>query len=366
MKFKFYPTESRIYDLLKFPRLIFYRDGVAETDDNFKELIIDDYLDFAKRVGNKLEPYRKDIEIFYVKHFFNDFDFSDLITSVITIFNHKDEEEYLDMLLSLNEKEIIKAIVYSFIAINGDYPNYSDEIMNRAEVISSNKEELITFIKDLPIDSGAKWNLFLIVEEPVKYMRIYVDLLSNILPIFQEAYSPYELEIRQYGENLVEFLNKEGARGLEEITYSIIDPKVVDFDETNIFISLTFPYAISLNTISKNNHIAWGLKMEDVFKAMKEMNENKTNERVQIFKNLGDKTRYEVLKLIAAGETSTKEIANALSVSSATISYHINNLLTSKIIKMDKSDNRYGYIVDYQLLDEIIEDFKEDIKFPQS
>ncbi len=99
---------------------------------------------------------------------------------------------------------------------------------------------------------------------------------------------------------------------------------------------------------------------------MKEINENKTLERVQIFKNLGDKTRYEVLKLIAAGETSTKVIAKSLGVSSATVSYHLNNFLTSKVIRMDKSNNKFGYIVDYELLEDAIKGgFKKDLKFPE-
>jgi DNA-binding transcriptional ArsR family regulator len=107
------------------------------------------------------------------------------------------------------------------------------------------------------------------------------------------------------------------------------------------------------------------LKVEDAIRQLKEINENKINERVQIFKNLGDKTRYEVLKLISSGETSTKSIAEALGVSSATISYHINNFLTSKVVKMDKIDNKYVYVVDYELLNRIIEEFKEDLKFPE-
>lgn len=105
--------------------------------------------------------------------------------------------------------------------------------------------------------------------------------------------------------------------------------------------------------------------MEEAFRKMKEINENKIVERVQIFKNLGDKTRYEVLKLIAEGETSVKNIANQLGVSSATISYHINNFLTSKIIKFDKGKNKLNYVIDYELLEEVIKGLKDDLRFPE-
>lgn len=367
MKFKFYLRESRIYDFLKFPSLTFARERYekSEGDHDYKEFPMDDYFDLIKKVEDKLKPYAKDIEVFYMDHFLSDYKFIDLISTTNNIFGYKNEKEYLDMLLSLNEKEINKSIIYSLIMINEGNYEYSDEIMNKAESISMNKDELFSVIKDLPTEAATKWNLFLIVEEPTKYMKMYVDLMNNLLPIFKEIYSSYEDEVKDYGQYLVEFLNKNGSKGLEEITYSIYNPKIIDGEEINVFISIMMAFAIGLTGAGKENYLAWGLKMEEAFKRMKEINENKINERVQIFKNLGDKTRYEVVKLIASGQTSTKEIANELGVSSATISYHINNLIQSKVIKLDKTDNKYGYIVDYELLERAMKDFKEDLKFPQ-
>lgn len=366
MKFKFYPRESKLYDFLKFPRLIYFNKYSDETDDNFKELVMTDYLEFVKEAEEKLTPYRKDIEKYYFGHFYHEYDFIDLISRTHTIFDYKDEKEYLNMLLTLEESEIVKNILHSIIAVNENEHHYSENNMDRVEKISSNKEDLLSFIKNLPIESASKWNLFLAVEEPREHMKKYVDLMYDILPIFESKYSPYEAQVKEYGERLVEFLNKNGPKGLEDITYSIIKPKVVDFGETNILVSLVFSYAISIISLAKISYVAWGLKIEEVFKYMKEINENKTNERIQVFKNLGDKTRYEVLKLIASGENSTKEIANALGVSSATVSYHMSNLLTSKIIRLDKVDNKPSHVVDYDLLKEVIRGFMDDLKFPNT
>jgi DNA-binding transcriptional ArsR family regulator len=196
-------------------------------------------------------------------------------------------------------------------------------------------------------------------------MKKYVDLMFKLVPIFEELYFSYENEVKTYGQNLADSLNKKGAEGLDDISYSILNIDILGGAEINIIISVMFSYAISIVTIAGGTYVAWGLKMEEAFRAMKEINENKTNERVQIFKNLGDKTRYEVLKLIASGETSTKEIAKTLGVSSATISYHINNFLTSKVIKLDRTNNKYRYAVDYELLEKTIKAFKEDLRFPE-
>lgn len=369
MSFKFYLNESRIYDFLFIPSLVFYLEEYnnLENGQNYKELVTDSYLAFVKKAEDKLKPYMEDIGVFYTKQLMNQYDFIDLILKANSIFNYRNEKEYLNMLLSLSEKEVNRSIIYSLMIIGENHNDYgnSEEVMEKAEEISQNKDQLISYIKDLPIEAAQKWNLFLILEQPLKYMKKYVELMFKLLPVFEEIYFPYEDEVKIYGEKLVDFLNENGTKGLEDISYSLLNTEVIDEKEINIIISVIFSYSISIITDMGSTYLAWGLKMEEAFKAMKEISENKTNERIQIFKNLGDKTRYEVLKLIASGETSTKKIAKALGVSSATISYHISNLLTSKVIKMDKTDNKYGYVVDFELLEEIIKAFKEDLRFPK-
>lgn len=368
MEFKFYPIESRIYDFLEFPGLIYVKERYeSETreKDELKVPSFAEYLDFLGRADMELEPFRKDIEQFYLKNFFGEYNFIDLISKANSLFGCQSEEQYLEMLLKLSESEINRSIAYSIISESENNMEFSEEIMSRAETLCSDKSEIISLIKDLPTEAASKWNLFLIIEEPVKYMRMYVDLMQKVLPIFTELYGSLEEQVRVYGQNLADFLNENGAKGLEEKTYSILDAIVLVSGENRIIVSAMIQYAISILSAGRHNYIAWGLKMEEAFKRMKEINENKVNERVQVFKNLGDKTRYEVVRMIAAGETSTKEIAQALGVSSATISYHINNLLQSKLIKIDRTESKYGYIVDHKLVEEVIKGLKEDLRILQ-
>lgn len=365
MNFKFYPKESRLYDFLRLPRLLFYKESITESEwqDYLKDINMAEYLDYVGRVEDKLNPFIKDIEVFYTKPFINDYNFIDLVTQFDSFFGYKDERDYLDYLLTLTEDEINENIIYSLMIEEEDIHTHSEELRNKAREISSSQSHMLSFIKNLSIDAALKWNLFLYVEEPILYMKKYVDLMLKLLPIFNAFYKEVEEKVIDYGAYLMDYLNKHGAKGLSDITYSILDAKVLNQDDINLLISVNFSYAISLMSMSKKNYLAWGLKMEDAFRQMKENNENKINERVQIFKNLGDKTRYDVLRLIASGETSVKEIAKVTGVSSATISYHLNNLLTSKIIKMDRIENKYGYVVDYDLLNRTIEELKEDLKF---
>jgi DNA-binding transcriptional ArsR family regulator len=364
MKFKFYPAESRIYDFLEFPAIAF---GVkhfvgSKEEEKLNVPFYAAYMDFLNNTEKRLKAYQKDIEFFYSKNFLGDYDFIGLISKVNRFIGYKDERQYLDMLLQLSEREINRSIAYSIISANENMLEYSDAIMSKAELLCDSKGELLSIIKDLPTEAASKWNLFLIIEEPVKYMKTYVDLMYNILPVFKEVYKLFEDEVNNYGQYLADFLNENGAKGFEEKTYSILDPKILTSEENRILVSSVYQFAITISGVGQYNYIAWGLRVEEAFKRMKEENENRINERVNIFKNLGDKTRYDVLRLIASGVTSIKEIAQATGVSSATISYHVNNLLQAKIIKLDRTENRYGYVVDHKLLEDLIEGLMEDLK----
>ena len=50
MKFKFFPNQSRIYDFLFFPSLVFFLEEYnnLEKGQNYKELVMDNYLTFVK------------------------------------------------------------------------------------------------------------------------------------------------------------------------------------------------------------------------------------------------------------------------------------------------------------------------------
>lgn len=359
MKFKFYSIESKIYDFLQFPGLIFKKKNLEKLSDIDKEIPMDDFINLINKSEEKFKPFEKEIELFYSEKFVNNYDFIDLITDIYTFFGNKDEKEYLNMLLNLDENEIFKSIAYSLLAANENNKDFSKEILEKAE--NMNKNDLISIIKELPSDPSKKWNLFLIIEDPLKYMKMYVNLMHTLLPIFEEIYSSYEDEVNNQGKYLMDFLNSKGTEGLKEISYSIIDKDIITNEKNALLISAIEQYAIILSYSGKNNYLVWGLKTEEYFKRKKEINENKVNERVHVFKNLGDKTRYEVLKLLSTEVTSTKEIATTLGVSSATISYHLSNLMQAKIIKPGIANDKYNYIVNYSYLENIIKEFKEDI-----
>lgn len=370
MKYKFCKHESRIFDFLYLPRLLHYKKETNQDDLIEKqEIICKDHEKNIKKIQEKLRSYSKEIDtFFYMKEMHNEYDLLALITRVYHYEGYQNELDYLTFLKTLTDSEIKKSIVQALLVNKEDDMISLDDVTDQLEEIISNDHSIKDFIKNLSIDAAFKWNLFLIIEEPKKYIHQFVELMERLHPFFMEIYTPYKEEIILYGTQLADKLNKDINKSLNEITFDTLSVNLFpDQKEINVYISVLFPYTVSLaSNPDQKNIIVWGLHMEETFKKLNEINENKTNERVQIFKNLGDKTRYEVLKLIASGITSTKEIAEKLGVSSATISYHISNFITTKVVKMDSTTNKkFGYIIDYDLLEHVFNELKEDLKFPK-
>lgn len=363
VKYTFHCEESRIYDFLRFPQFIFYDQINEDSGDknNYADLVDEDYSNFCGIVQAKLAQYKKEIEQFYMNKFY----FPMCFFRFVPFLDYNSEEDYLNKLLQLDDYEITKCIAYDLIKVQSNKP-YSDENVDLAEEMSKDKSRLIQLIKDSPIDSGEKWYLYCIMEEPKKSLDQFVGLMLKLLPMFKEIYSDYADRVKVYGEYLINKFSEKGKNALKEMTCNLLDTNKINASHIKIIISAFFAHDLELAMNNNAPYIRWGLKMEQTFEKIKEINEDKLNQRVLVFKNLGDKTRYEVLKLISQGQISQKEIADILGVSGATISYHINNLVTSKIIKLDVDNNKYGYLVNYELLEDCFKSLKEDILFPLS
>lgn len=75
-------------------------------------------------------------------------------------------------------------------------------------------------------------------------------------------------------------------------------------------------------------------------------------------KLLSDKSKFEILKLIKDKPAYGFEIANALNLSTSTISYHMNGLITAKLIKLEKDANKIYYSINKEAISQFLEDIR--------
>ena len=78
------------------------------------------------------------------------------------------------------------------------------------------------------------------------------------------------------------------------------------------------------------------------------------NEKVKVFKAIGDETRLEILILLSTKNVCAKGIAKHLEISEAAVSQHIKVLKEANLIIAYKN----GYYVMYELNKEVLEEAK--------
>lgn len=355
MKFLFKPSQSKIHEFLLFPKFLYHKKFFLEASslNNYKQAIDPHYFDLLDEYQRILSPYEKEIELFYLKGF-GELEFIDFLIRQDLLTSYQRPEDYLLFLANFDEHKIKQYLI--------DGLNEESEEESKL-MIDSSSEQVSKFLENLELEPQAKWNLLMIIQNPLVYLNRYILLMREVLPLFNKAYEPFIKEVEEYGFYLQDYLNSHHDKGLEELSNAIITDKFLLEKENHLLVSPLFAYTVIVSHTTNKSRVIWGLKIQEVMKKIKEINADKLNERLQVFKYLGDKTKYEVLKNISRGITSTKELARISGVSSATISYHINVFLTARIIVLDNSNRKFSYIVNYDLLKQIIDDFKNDLTF---
>lgn len=353
MIFKFKKDISKMIDFLIFPRIYFrFEEEMIEDDQSLEKVIKDDYKEFYEKTHATLAPYKDEIIQFYQKNLYSNYDFYNILLHAYPLYKYQNIHDYFRDLLNEDQKNLKENIIKALMDMedNDDHPKRDYDELNATQ-----------YIDQLRIDSANKWNLFMMIQNAYNHLNKFVSLLNKIEPFFEATYRNYEAKIVQVGTEIVKRLSNQTEEALNQLTYNMIAYDVIEGFSSDFFVSFVMPYSLRFME-SDGGRIVWGIEMEYSFRKVYELNQNKLVQRVKIFKALGDKTRYQTLKLISSGISSIKDIADELEVSSATISYHINEFVNSGILYLSREKGKkFAYKVDENKIKEVFADFMNDL-----
>lgn len=363
MKYIFRENESYITDLFSFPGMIYYKEeDVSKNDENYFDLISESSKTVMREMHELILPYKEKAQSFYYETS-SDRDFIQLISMNHPIIGHDRFEDYLEELLELKDEELLKDVLYALEYYDQDTGEEDREATRlKVEELLESPHTIMSWLNSLSIGSDAKWHLLSFTQAPKKTLETFAGFMREIHPVFLKFYTKMEKDIRAFGHDFIRRLEEAEGEGLSAVSNGIVKESLLQWEEMDIVISLVNAYAVMLNAAHVKPYISWGYEIEKIFAAIAAKEENRIQERVLLFKNLGDKTRYEVLMNIARGITSTKIIAKNLEVTSATVSYHLNNLVTAKLIFLEQHEGRYTYKVNGDFIRECAEEMRKDLQ----
>lgn len=198
------------------------------------------------------------------------------------------------------------------------------------EIKISNLSELINFLKVMDAEDSVKMRLILFYSERYslipriqEFLAEGIKVLKQNYPLIKEEFDK-ALESFQDKRSMENYLEKLGIIKLANCSSMTVQPCIITFnqmsvdwkEEDNNKITIdTGMYIFMLNDIAKNNVLS-------------------DSKIVGCLKALGDATRIKIVHMLSGKRMYIQEIADAVGLTPATVSHHINILLQEGLVSV--------------------------------
>lgn len=354
MKFRFYPEASRVVQFVYFPALSNYQKSEKAFGSLITELVDPGSLDRWERISEELAPRKEEFSKYVLSSY--SFYFKLLFRSDLT--KIRSEKEYLNVIRALTRTELdehMAAFLSGVLDMSMPQPDPSGNYMTDAfKLVSSSA-----------LDHSDKWKLLALLEDPEAIRDQYADFMESLIPLFRNYYHEVEYAVSVWSRDFAEKLKSSGSSPLTEIMDQFLVAESADLLKKSQHINFWFlgihDYNFFIHPEEQESDVILGINVLEYVSRLSLFEARNQEERITVFKNLSDKTRYEVLKLIASGESSTKVLAEKLGVTSAAISYHLKQLTNDRLIRFDANSPKQRYRINETRMLEALAGLREDL-----
>lgn len=346
MKFK--QEQMEFVNQLLYPILMLKKEREEERPSSPLEEQLEVIVEEMRQMSVPLEPYKDNILYFYKDDALRMF-----FVNVKNVLPYYSFEEYAKVLHSMDEEKIKKQLMTAIVKQDEEEASVEDKVTE----LLGNQFAFLDFLKNLPIDDTVRWNYFTIMSQPKKFVEDFISLHQTLKPIFEKVYAEYlpileksyqefETTIQEHPTILAEAFS--GTKVIEEIDWASDEIAVIP----TLLLSDFF--------FQDSEILILGAKSLEVIQHVIQTRLDKQQERINVFKNLGDKTRYQIFCEIAKGTKSVKGIAEQLGITSATVSYHINELVLSNLVVHGWNKKDCTQAIHTELITEVMNGLMED------
>ena len=346
MQFK--QEQMEFVNQLLYPILILKKNRDEERPSTQLEQQLEDIVEEMRHMNVPLETYMDKILYFYKDDVLRMF-----FINVKTLLRYRSFDEYVEFLQSMDEVLIKKQLMTSIVKQDEEELVVEDKV----EELVGNQFAFLDFLKYLPIDDTLRWNYFTIMSQPKKFVEDFISLHQTIKPIFDKVYAEY-LPILEKSYTEFEATIREHPTILAEAFTGTKEIKEIDWTSDDISVIPTL--LLSDFFFQDSEILLLGAKSLEVIQHFIQTRLDKQQERINVFKNLGDKTRYQIFCEIAKGTKSVKKIAEQLGITSATVSYHINELVLSNLVVQGWNKKDCLKAIHTELITEVMNGLMED------
>lgn len=202
-----------------------------------------------------------------------------------------------------------------------------------ADLVSETSgDTLFEIVKNSSVPVEEKWHLMWLVEEREILSAEMEILFDKLVPTLKESLNDFDEEFNETYHDWNEMIEAGNIAEFVEDQLGLTYLREQDY-----YISI-----LSNNTFYHIDGV--GIVGAIFTKKFFDSNVMNVENACRTLKNMGDPSKFSILKELVGGQMYGKELATALNLSPATISYHIQDLINDGIIQVIASDtNRIYY-----------------------
>jgi len=272
--------------------------------------------------------------------------------SLSSLWDNPTVNQYLEFIKHADEYKIRELIVK--LIMN----NEVNENEANVEMIVSSNSSLLEYIKNKDINVSLKWEIFCILDNTESYLKEFTEFINKYLNAYKRLCKERKKEIDIFNNEFKKNLEEGGINYLNEFTN-----KFVDFDTyDNIFITSSALIGLSVNMEpeKKSCYVLVGPRTKDIIKIASQKDEFEKN--ILMLKNISDSTRFKIIKKLVERDHFGLELAQHFGLNKATISHHMNFLLLSGVVRVERKEHKAYYSLNKDELRNIIQFLSKELK----
>jgi DNA-binding transcriptional ArsR family regulator len=255
------------------------------------------------------------------------------------VWEYKTLMDYLDFINNFDDLEIRKNLVRLIGIITGDLADDVKLDDEKIRKIATDDEKVLKYITEKDISSSLKWEIYLLLKDEKKYLGEFTKFIRQYNKEYRQASISRKKTMGDFNIELKENLKNHGVNYLNQVINHLV--KLENYKKIHVTTSAVKTLYIGEELDLEICSIVIGIDLKDVWGSMDKKGVIESN--LELLRDVFDSTRFQIIKLLIKRDYYVQEIANALDLSKANVSYHMNFLLKSKIVTIVKDGQRNYY-----------------------
>lgn len=336
MKFTYSEKASQLLEQFYLP-LFIYEKSEWEWDFNQKEQdILKDVFPVLEDLRELFSPYKEKMEQYYLmgKGFsFLQICFLDMQKKGLKVETAEDVHNYC---LSLDQAAIQQYLLDFILQEPSDLPETA---------------EFMEVLEQSSLAVNSKWHIASFYRHALASMEQLVALSRELIPLYQPFLDKGAAERREFAAHfsLKDFLESNPHLEMEEDG----DNQVYIFSPWLI----RFMYQADKSQSMARQSFFLSSRIDQLLQSSQDLNAETFS---NILKILSDNTRYNVLVELTKPHAKSKDIAKALAITGAAVSFHTQKLINAQLLLVNQKDKHVKYDMNKKLLQDVLRKLEMD------